>query len=115
MVSQHPGQDWILSRSRSCQAPPTPDSRASPFVGPVPFSPLTGSDGYNPFLTTGEILGSGPDSDPARALGQTLCHRQKALGSHSCLALGFPLLGLDLLTVARVPQTHLQGPSSCHE
>lgn len=71
---------------------------------PVLFSPLTGSDGYNPFLTTGEILGSGLDSDPARAPGQTLRHRQEALVSHSCLALGFPWLGLDLLTVARVPR-----------
>lgn len=74
-------------------------------MAPVLFSPLTGSDGYDPFLTTGEILGSGLDSDPARALGQAFCHRQEALDSHSCRALGFPLFGLDLLTVARVPQT----------
>lgn len=41
--------------------------------------------------------------------------------SHSCLALGFPSLDLNLLTVARVPQTHCkdcpmsQASSACAE
>lgn len=88
----------------------TPRSSPHLAVGPVPlwprvpFSPLTGSDGYNPSLTTGEILASELDSDPARAPCQTFCHRQETRGSHSCLALGFPSFGLDLLTVTLGPQ-----------
>lgn len=89
----------------ACVEPlPPPTAGPVPLWPPVPFSPLTGSDGYNPFLTTGEILGSGPDSDPAGAPGQTFCHGQETLTFHSCLALGFPSAGLGLLTLSGSPR-----------
>lgn len=62
----------VLARARpsaaEAHAKPLPlSAEPVPLWPPVLFSPLTGSDGYNPFLTTGEILESGLDSDPARA------------------------------------------------
>lgn len=76
-VGQCPGQGWTLSRRGSCQGRLL-GSRASPFVAPSPvLNPP--QEVMDTFLTTGEILGSGLNSDPARDPGQTLCHRQRYL------------------------------------
>lgn len=102
-VGQCPGQGWTLSRRGSCQG-------RSLAAGPVPlwppvlFSPLTGSDGYNPFLTTGEILGFGLDSDPARAWV-----RHSVIGRGTCFSqlsgIGIPLAWLGPPDCGQGPQT----------